>query len=196
MANYIFTKYWVEGTKEGIHQLYDAIANADGWAYNAIEALGLNGEKYEENFEDYGRTEWHKPNVEDKDGYSVLFFEEQSAWERSNIIDYLISEEPAFAGKFTNLYYYAADGDGWGETNDSQNKYWDNSFAVTLFPADEWDEPMQIFGKNEDEIIKQLHDKYPTLAEFGSLEAIKEFVDNDKLEDYNYLDITEIYVVA
>ena len=35
MANYTFTTYWVEGTKEAIHQLHDAIANADGWTSKA-----------------------------------------------------------------------------------------------------------------------------------------------------------------
>ena len=28
MANYTFTTYWVEGAKEAIHQLHDAIANS------------------------------------------------------------------------------------------------------------------------------------------------------------------------
>ena len=38
MANYVFSKYWIEGTKEGIHELYDAIVNADG---EAIHLFGL-----------------------------------------------------------------------------------------------------------------------------------------------------------
>lgn len=195
MANYIFTKYWVEGTKEGIHQLYDAIAKADGWAHNAIEALGLNGDEYEENFEDYGGTEWHEPSVKDKEGYSILFFEEQSPWERSNIIDYLICEDGSFANKLTNLYYYASDGDGWGETNDGKNKYWANRIAITLFPIDEFEEPMQFYGKNEDEVLQQLHKKYQVLSEFDNLVAIKEFVDGDNMEEYNYFDITKIDVI-
>ena len=188
MANYVFSKYWVEGTKEGIHELYDAIVNADGEAPNAIEAMGLDVEEYEEECENFGRTEWHNPSVEDKDGYSVLYFEEASAWERSSIIDYLIGD---LEDKFTNLYYYTnEEGEGW--TNDSEGKYWANRIAVTPYTSDDYEE---YFGKNAEEIVQQLHEKYPELSEFDDLEAISEFIDDGNVEDCDSLEIIEIDVI-
>ena len=80
MANYTFTTYWVEGTKEAIHQLHDAIANADGWTSKAFKNLGINTEGKEEEDSGWFRAEWHNPKVEDKDDYSVLQFEECYPW--------------------------------------------------------------------------------------------------------------------
>ena len=76
MANYTFTTYWVEGTKETIHQLHDAIANADGWTSKTFENLGINTEEKEDEYSGLFRAEWCKPEVEDKDDYSVLKFDE------------------------------------------------------------------------------------------------------------------------
>ena len=98
MANYTFTTYWVEGTKEAIHQLHDAIANAEGWTSKAFENLGINTEGKEDEYSGWFRAEWCKPELEDKDDYSVLKFEEAYPWERGTMMPDLFEEE-LFEGK-------------------------------------------------------------------------------------------------
>ena len=106
MANYTFTTYWVEGTKEAVHQLHDAIANAEGWTSKAFKNLGINTEGKEDEYSGWFRAEWCNPKVEDKDDYSVLQFEEYYPWERGTMMPDLFEEE-RFEGKLTHLYYYA-----------------------------------------------------------------------------------------
>ena len=132
---YAFMKYWVEGTKEATHQLCEAIENADGWAENALNNLGIDTEEYET-----GRVEWHDAKVEDKDGYSVLYFEEDHPYERGTLIDQLMEEE-MFEDKLTALYYYAEEGAcaDLSETNDAEGKYWPNRLMVYM-------EPLMMFG--------------------------------------------------
>lgn len=42
MANYCVTKYAIEGKKEILEQVADAINRGEGWMMKSIENLGLN----------------------------------------------------------------------------------------------------------------------------------------------------------
>jgi len=184
---YAFIKYWVEGTKEAAHQLYEAIANDDGWAEKAIKNLGLNTEEYETY-----RAEWCDPTIEDKDDYSVVYFEEYYPYQRGMLIDQLMDED-LFAGKLTALYYYAEEGANADlyETNDAEGKYFPARLAICI----ETDEDYEWFYcKNEDEAIAELHDKYAIPAELTSLDDIKKFV-NEKSENGEGFWVEEIDVV-
>lgn len=177
MANYTFTTYWVEGTKETIHQLHDAIANADGWTSKAFENLGLNTEGKEDEYSGWFRAEWHYPNVEDKDDYSVLKFEEDYPWERGTMMQDLFEEE-RFEGKLTHLYYYAEERDsGVFQTNDSEGKYFPNRLVISMPPEDEDDEWVWIYAKDETDAVRQLHEQNLIPEALNDFESIKQYVD-------------------
>lgn len=129
---YAFMKYWFEGTKEATHKLCEAIEKAEGWAENALNNLGIDTEEYET-----GRVEWNDAKVEDKDGYSVLYFEEENPYERGTLIDQLMNEE-MFKGKLTNLYYYAEElaNAELCETNDEDGKYFPYKILVHVVDED------------------------------------------------------------
>ena len=185
MANYTFTTYWVEGTKEAIHQLHDAIANAEGWASKAFENLGINTEGKEDEYSGWFRAEWHNPKLEDKDDYSVLQFEEYYPWERGTMMPDLFEEE-RFEGKLTHLYYYTEDR-GLFETNDKEGKYYPNRLVVFMPPEDdEWDpfnEWVLIYAKDEADAVRQLHEQNLIPEALNDFASIKQYVDEKFGED-------------
>ncbi len=184
---YAFIKYWVEGTKEAAHQLYDAIIAGDGWAEKSIQNLGLNTEEYET-----GRVEWCNPAVEDKEECSVLYFEEYYPYERGTLIDQLMDED-MFADRLTGLYYYAeepANADLY-ETNDAEGKYFPNRLAICIEKDDDY---QWLYCKDEASAIAELHEKCDIPEELTSLEDIKKYVDG-KSRSEEGLWVTEIDVV-
>ena len=186
---YASIKYWVEGTKEAIHKLKDAIDAADGWARNALENLGLDPEQY-----DTHRVEWNNAAVEDKEDYSVLSFDEDFPYERGDIIDQLM-ETDLFKGKLTALYYFAEEmaNSELCETNDSEGKYWPNRLSVSI--EDEDGEQDWFYCRDEQELAAIAHERYGVPAELNDVAAIKQFVDNRSEED-EAMWVTPIEVVA
>lgn len=186
---YASIKYWVEGTKEAIHMLKDAIDAADGWAKNALESLGLDPEEY-----DTHRVEWNDAAVEDKEGYSVLSFDEDFPYERGDIIDQLM-ETDLFKGKLTALYYFAEEMaiSELCETNDSEGKYWPNRLLVSIEGED--GEQDWFYCRDEQELAAIAHERYGVPAELTDMAAIKQFVDN-RSEDDEAMWVTPIEVVA
>lgn len=166
---YTFMKYWVEGTKESVHQLYEAIEKADGRAEKAIKNLSLRANEY-----DTFRVEWHNAKVEDKDGYSVLYFEEECPYERGTLIDQLIGEE-MFKGKLTALFYYAEEGAiaNLYETNDAEGKYWPNRLVIYVGKDDD---DIWFYVKDEDDAVRQLHERCHIPEELNTLETIRQYV--------------------
>lgn len=184
---YAFMKYWVEGTKEATHKLCEAIEKAEGWAENALNNLGIDTEEYET-----GRVEWNDAKVEDKDGYSVLYFEKENPYERGTLIDQLMDEE-MFKGKLTNLYYYAEElaNAELCETNDEDGKYF--PYKILVHVVDEYgDMADEFFCKNEQELITTIREKYQLSEEYNSREALEKYFDNSN--EYDCLSIHDIQV--
>lgn len=186
---YAFIKYWLEGTKEAVHQLCEAIEKADGYAVNAIKNLGLDAERFETD-----RVEWLSAKAEDKDGYSVISFEEYYPYERGTLIDQLM-DEALFKGKLTALYYYAEEmaNAHLCETNDAEGKYWPYRLMISMEPVTDEEGHSWLYAKDETEAVQKLHKHYIP-AELNSLEAIKQYVD-EKLGEEG-LWITPIKVVS
>ena len=184
---YAFMKYQVEGEQEAIHTLFDAFTDNDGWASETLEKLGVNVEDY-----DTGRVEWHDAKVEDKDGYSVLYFEEEYPYERGTLIDQLMEEE-MFKGKLTNLYYYAEElaNAELCETNDEDGKYFPYKILAHVVDED-GDMADEFFCKNEQELITTIREKYQLSEEYNSREALEKYFDNSK--EYDCLSIHDIQV--
>ena len=187
---YAFMKYWVEGEQEAIHTLFDAFAGNEGWASKTLEKLGVNVDDY-----DTDRAEWHDAKVEDKDGYSVLYFEEEYPYERGTLIDQLMDEE-MFKGKLTHLYYYAeelANAD-LCETNDAEGKYFPCRLMAGIVDNEGCyvdEEP--VYMKDEKELIGFLREKYQLPSSSKNLDDIKAyFEESDK---YESLFVQEIDIV-
>ena len=177
---YAFIKYWVEGTKEAAYQLYEAIANGEGWAKNSLENLGIDTEEY-----DTARAEWCNPTIEDRDGYSVVYFEEYYPYERGQLIDQLMEEE-IFEDKLTQFCYYAEERDSdLFETNDGAGKYWPYRICVVsdLFEEDD------LYCRNEAEAVKLLHEQYGIPEEYKDLEAIKSYVEEQPDVEFSCYEI-------
>lgn len=194
MATYIFTTYWVEGAKEAVHQLHDAIANADGWTSKAFKNLGINTEGKEEEYSGWFRAEWHNPKVEDKDDYSVLQFEECYPWVLGTMMPDLFEEE-LFEGKLTHLYYYAEERDsGLFQTNDAEGKYFPNRLVISMPPEDEEDEWVWIYAKDEADAVRQLHEENLIPETLNDFASIKQYVDEKFGEDsFEVAKIQEVY---
>lgn len=185
---YAFMKYWVEGTKEATHLLCDAIEKADGKAANAIENLGVEPQGY-----DTERVEWCNPKVDDKEDYSVLYFEEYYPYERGTLIDKLMEEEK-YAGQLIHLYYYAEElaNDELCETNDAEGEYFPYTIMARLADA-QGDVADEFYCKDEQELIDTIREKYQLTEAYGSRKALIEYFDDSS--EYDHLEIHDIQVM-
>lgn len=189
---YAFIKYWVEGEQEAIHTLFNAFTENEGWASKTLEKLGVNLDDY-----DSDSVEWHDAKVEDKDGYSVLYFEEEYPYERGTIIDQLMDEE-MFKGKLTNLYYYAEElaNAELCETNDAEGKYFPCRLMAGVVDNDGCyvdEEP--VYMKDEQELIGFLREKYQLPSSSKNLDDIKAyFEESDKYESLFVQEINVVYL--
>ena len=175
---YAFTKYWIEGDQEALQILFEAIKNGEGWAVKSLENLGVDTEDY-----DTHRVEWCNPELLEKDGQQVLYFEEYHGYMRGTLIDQLL-EEKMFAGKFTHRYFYVEEpacADIY-ETNDLEGKYWPYRLCILAeFPGEE--EQQWLYFKDEAEAVAQLQEKYGVPGDLNDLEAIKAWVDGQSEEE-------------
>ena len=186
---FAFTKYWVEGEKEVLQTLFEAITNnEDCYAEDVLLNLGINTDDY-----DTSRVEWCNAELIQKDGATVLYFEEYYPYERGEILDKLF-EEKQFAGKLTHMYYYAEEGANADlyETNDEDRKYWPNRMNVNaLFPGK--NQYAFLYFRDAEDAVKQILQSYDIPAECDSLDKIKEYVDGQSNEGevfwYNEIEV-------
>lgn len=158
MANYAFTKYCVEGKKESLTKLADAINKSEGWASKSYENLGLE-------YTESGRAEWETGAVvEDKEGISVLKFTEAYPYCKSDLLDEALAQlfpEEEFAIYFLSEIFESCI----HETNDVEGKYFPDRYVV--------------FTDTDEE-----HLYYPT-AEAGlrhAYDMFKQYVEEEQIE--------------
>lgn len=116
MANYAFTKYRVEGKKESLTKIAEAINNGEGWALQSFQNLGLP-------YNASCRAEWETGAVvEDKEGYSVLAFTEAYPYCKSELLDEALAQ--LFPNEKFEIYYLSEIFESCiHETNDEKGKY-------------------------------------------------------------------------
>ena len=171
---YAWMEYWVEGEKETLQILFEAIKNGEGWAENSLKNLGVNTEEYET-----FRAEWCKPELLEKDGETVLYFEEYYPYERGTLIDQLFEEEE-FEGKLTHLYYYAEEANAMMfETNDKEGKYWPNRLLV----RGDILEGSDIYCKDESEAVNLLHEILDFPSSLKTIDDINHYFIEEKDKD-------------
>lgn len=128
MANWANTSYIIEGTKEDLDRIWEAITNPqrtpdadEGWEGDVLNSLGINWDR--DNLTMRGFIE---QSYRDKEG---IHLEAEKAWERTdfckvlqeefpNISIFWITEEPG-------MEIYA--------TNDSKGKYFSSRYCLDAF---------------------------------------------------------------
>ena len=178
MANYAFTKYCVEGKKESLTKIADAINQGDGYASSAYEKLGV---KYTDN----GRAEWETGAVvEEKDGISVLRFTEAYPWGRGEILEELLGElypdEP-----FAIYYRSEVFEDEIHETNDEEGKYFPEKYYVHFYDKEE--DLQEEYCLNEQVVVALFRQFYPEVAEYITIAQLNEQYGYETNEDVAFV---------
>ena len=171
MANYCFTKYAIEGKKEVLERVADAINRGEDWMMKSIENLGLKVDE-----EEYSpRAEWYKgARVEERDGVSVLFFTQAYPWDHVDVIDWVLEElgEPE-----PNIYMLMELFEsGIHQTTDNEGKYFPERYRVWT-EEDEDD----FYFITEEEALAHIRKQYKLSDEYDTLEKIQEYCDAEEL---------------
>ena len=165
MANYCVTKYAIEGKKEVLERVADAINRGEGWMMKSIENLGLKVDE-----DEYSpRAEWYKgARVEKRDGVNVLFFTQAYPWDHVDVIDWVLEElgEPE-----PNIYMLMELFEsGIHQTTDNEGKYFPERYRVWT-EEDEDD----VYFVTEDEALAHIRKQYNLSEDYDTLEKIQEY---------------------
>ncbi|MDO4510552.1 MAG: hypothetical protein Q4B68_01885 [Bacteroidales bacterium] len=181
MANYCFTTYAIEGKKEVLQKVADAINSGDGYMCTAFKTLGLEFD--EERWP--RRAEWERgAKVEERGDVSVLFFTQAYPWEDALVIDEVLEElgEPnariySLAQRFEDEIH---------TTNDHEGKYFPERHLVFTAHDDDW-----VYFKTLEEAIAHIRKSYPALpAEITDIEEMDKFCTSNG-EGFSYYEIFE-----
>ncbi len=169
MANYCFTKYAIEGKKEILERVADAINRGDVWMKNSIKNLGLKVDGYSP------RAEWETgARVEEHDGVSVLFFTQAYPWEHVDVIDWVLEElgEPE-----PNIYMLVELFEiGVHQTNDYEGKYFPGRYRVYTEEDDD-----HVYFVTEEEALAHVRKQYNLSEDYDTVEKIQEYCDAEDL---------------
>lgn len=171
MANYCFTHYAIEGKKEVLERVADAINHGNGFMKNSIENLGLKFDA-----EEYApHAEWETgAQVEDRDGVSVLFFTQAYPWEHMDVIDDVLEQLGEPNAKIYMLMQRFED--GIHETNDHEGKYFPERYLVY---TDEDDGKVGFATKEE--ALAHIRKQYKLSDDYDTLEKLENYCDAEDL---------------
>lgn len=199
MANWAFTDYVIEGPKETLDKIFDALEHhpiakdsSDNWEGNVLLALGISWEDYSFNKEG---------NVLKPSGYYLRGFIQHFEREKDTIV---ISAEEAWG--LTDFYkllmdnfpdvkvFYRVEEDGESiyDTNDVEGKYFPDRYYVDLCIDDAYESEYFIKEKEVYEWLSKL-----TKGKITDKDSVEAFNDEheDAGDDYkNYINIYEFSV--
>ena len=175
MANYCFTQYAVEGSKEVLEKICNAINAGEGLTEKSIENLGLDTAELEEGYQYWHRAEWEEgAHVDEIGGKSVLFFTEAYPWMKADIIDAVLS---MLGEKEPKIYYLA---ECFEEevhyTNDAEGRYFPERFRVYTDNDDD-----DMYFKTEEEALAHIRESYELPDDFDTFEKIEAYCDENDL---------------
>lgn len=171
MASYFCTSYAIEGKKEVLNKVADAINTGDGWMKNSMENLGIEFD--EDEYE--SRAEWYiGARVEDRDGVSVLFFTQAYPWQHVNVIGGVLAKlgEPD-AKIYMRREYFEAE---IHETNDIEGKYFPEHYRVYTEEDDD-----DVYFITMEEALAHIRHQYNLSDDYDTLEKIQEYCNNEDL---------------
>lgn len=179
MANYTFSDIAVEGPKDVLEKISKAIQESNGYANDAIEKLGLSSIVNE--FDE--RTEWTDARTEDRDGQTVLFFQQAYPWTPEFIIEDVLDE--LCAGEYT--YYHLSN--EWEDivhyTDDEEGKYFPARFIVRSDVDDE-----DVFVVTEQDVIENIKKRTGAPDDLNTVDELTSWADENDI----YIDVIEIDV--
>lgn len=172
MANYCFTDYAIEGKKEVLERVADAINRGDSFMQNSIENLGLKFDA-----EEYApHAEWETgAQVEDRDGVSVLFFTQAYPWEHMDVIDDVLAQLGEPDAKIYMLMQRFED--GIHETNDHEGKYFPERYLV--YTAEVFDGAVSFVTKEE--ALAHIRKQYNISDDYDTLEKLEDYCNAEGL---------------
>ena len=181
MANYTFSDIAVEGPKDVLEKISRAIKESNGFANDVIEKLGLSSE-----VDDFDkRTEWTDARTEDRDGHTVLFFQQAYPGAPKFIIDDVLYE--LCPGEYT--YYHLSN--EWEDivhyTDDREGKYFPERFIVRSDVDDE-----DVFVVTEQDVIENIKKRTGAPDDLNTVEELTAWADEKDI----WLDVIKINVVV
>ena len=140
MANYCFTKYWVEGDRCVLKMM----ANLIGDGHNVTEILPKMGIPFSDlSFTEEGCPYWYGAKLKG----NVLRFTEEAKWEQSQCLWKLRDKEGS--GIVDIRYYSMISESGFYQTNDAEGKHF--PYRISVFCAEiPQTEPPHFYMVSED----------------------------------------------
>lgn len=195
MANWASTDYVIEGSKEGIQRIYDAIKNhpvqedsAENWEGNVLHALNLNFEKMKINDSTpYMRGFIQEDTVELID--NILTFGAEEAWGATDFADVLNIRlrdiKVFFCVVEPGCEVYA--------TNDREGKYFRNKWYADVCINGEYDTD---YFTTTESMLEWLEKKtYGKIKTIDDIDKFNEEYEEEGKEDENFICIHEFSIV-
>ena len=191
MANWAFTMYAIEGPKETLQKIEQAILHHDveegsskDWEGNVLKALGLS---WENNTPD-GKGKYMRGFIEgepwwDKDALRV---DAQEAWGVTDFNEVLEENFPDI-----KVYYYVEEeGDEVFATNDKEGKYFRDRYYVDTCVKGNYRSEYFIFRAS---VYKWLYDI--TDGEIRSEEDVDKFNERHNSDDEDFVNVHAVKIV-
>ncbi len=172
MANYVFTRYAIEGKKEVLEKIAEVINSGDGYTLTAIETLGLSTEDL---WDGIKRAEWEKgARVEERAGKHVLFFTQAYPWAQEDVIDWVLRE----MGDEEAEIYYVMDlvEENIHETNDREGKYFPERYTVYVDGAED-----EAYFVTYEEALDYVRSQLKLSDDYNTIEDIEEYCEDNEL---------------
>lgn len=197
MANWASTTYAVEGSKEILEKIYQAILHpavnensSEGWEGNVLKALGIEWEQFGPNGNGYYMRGFIQDEPYwDSNDHTILRFYAEEAWGVTDFHKVLEKSFPEIK------VYYEVEEEGMEvyATNDKEGKYFPERYWVNICINNDWDSD---YFTEESLIYTWLSKK--TNGEVTDARSVETW--NDKHEelgddDENFISIHEIEIV-
>lgn len=189
MPNWCDTSYVIEGPKEDLEKIQNAIKNhkvrknsADSWEGNILDELGIKFN--ESNAHMRGFIDW-EGDLTVGDDYVTLNFYAQEAWNKTDFSRYLEDAFPEIT------IYWKAEEPGCGiyETNDDEGKYFPERYMIDYSIGANSDTE---YFTTEKEVIKYL--RKISKGKIRSINGASKFTKNNNGDEYIYInEFTVVY---
>lgn len=192
MANWAYTNYVIEGPKETLKKIHEAIlhhdieeGSSDDWEGNVLNTLGIQWERRQPDGSGYYMRGFIQEDTIDFDETeNLLFFDAEEAWGATDFNKVLEKDIPGI-----KVYYHVEDPDDEiFATNDREGKYFTDRYYVDTCVDGEY---ASEYFETEDEMYEWLNNS--TDGKVNSPEKIEEF--NDRAEDKGLDDYIHIFKI-
>lgn len=193
MANWAYTNYVIEGPKETLKKIHEAIlhhdieeGSSDDWEGNVLDTLGIQWERRQPDGSGYYMRGFIQEDTIDFDETeNLLSFDAEEAWGATDFNEVLEKGIPGI-----KVYYFVEEPDGEiFATNDREGKYFADRYYVDTCVGGEY---ASEYFETEDEMYEWLANS--TDGKVNSPEKVEEF--NDKAEEEHSEDFIRMFEVS